>query len=198
MMLSHKRNGLVVIGGVAVFLCLLVAASFLADGQREPIMRLQRTGIDAPSSLDAIRDHWYASGAGPDDSRKQPTWQDIIRSNYPAEPHYGPSLEQQYRKNPSAFFRVVRPGAGSMMLHSSPDAPNAMDKAKDRWYMAGKYDDHARELHGNIPQIGKYVQAGYPGDYKSPSEFPMGPPEYAVGVRALIVSFLLLMLPLHV
>ena len=29
MMLSHKRNGLVVIGGVAVFLCLLVAASSL-------------------------------------------------------------------------------------------------------------------------------------------------------------------------
>lgn len=177
-----------VIGGVAVFLCLLVAASFLADGQRqEPMMRLQ-SGIDGPSSLDAKRGHWYASGVGPDDSRKPPTWRDIIRSNYPAETHYGPSLEQQYRQNPSAFFRVVRPGVGSMMLHSSPDALNAMDKAKDRWYMAGQYDDHARELHGHIPQIGKYVQAGYPSDYKSPSEFQIGPPEYAVGVSILAAA----------
>jgi hypothetical protein len=38
-------------------------------------------------------------------------------------------------------------------------------------------------MHGNIPQIGKYVQAGYPGDYESPSKFRMGGPsmpEYAV------------------
>jgi len=181
----HTRSsGLTVIGGVAVFLCLLVAASFLADGQRQPAVRLQRTAIYAPNALDAPRSHWYASGQGPDDARKPPTWQDIIRSNYPAEPHYGPTEEALYRQNPASFaMHVVRPGTGSMMLHSSPDAPNAADMAKDRWYMAGQFDDHAREMHGQVPQIGKYVQAGYPSDYKSPSEFAMGAPEYAVVPR---------------
>ena len=45
-------------------------------------------------------------------------------------------------------------------------APNALDRAKDRWYKAGQYDDHAHELHGNVRQLGRiyasYVQAGYP------------------------------------
>lgn len=44
----------------------------------------------------------------------------------------------------------------------------------------------ARELHGHIPQIGRYVQAGYPGDYESPSTFSMGGPsmpEYSVMPR---------------
>jgi len=180
MNMHTRASGLTVIGGVAVFLCLLVAASFLADGRREPAMQLEVTDVDGPSGLDAKHSHWYASGQGPDDARKPPTWNDIIRSNYPTEPHYGPSEEQLYRQHPSSFEMRVLPGSGSMMLHTSPDEPNAMDMAKDRWYTAGKFDDHAREMHGQVPQMGKYVQAGYPSDYKSPSEFKMGAPEYAL------------------
>lgn len=171
----HTRaSGLTVIGGVAVFLCLLVAASFLADGRREPAMQLEVTDVDGPSGLDAKHSHWYASGQGPDDARKPPTWNDIIRSNYPTEPHYGPSEEQLYRQRPSSFEMRVLPGSGSMMLHTSPDEPNAMDMAKDRWYTARKFGDHAREMHGQVPQMGKYVQAGYPSEKKK----NMGDKEY--------------------
>ena len=134
---------------MTVFLVFLVAASFLADEQRAgaPVARLQRTATDSPHELSPEKEHWYASGQGPDDSHHPITWKDIIRSNYPAEPHYGPSEEQMYRENPASFaMRVVRPGAGSMMLHTSPDAPTAMDRAKDRWYMAGQYDDHGESL----------------------------------------------------
>ena len=140
----HKSQGLLVIGGVTVFLILLVAASFLADEQRAtPVAQLQRTATDSPHELSPSKEHWYASGQGPDDAHHPITWKDIIRSNYPTEPRYGPSEAELYREDPSSFaMRVVRPGAGNMMLHSSPDAPNAMDRAKDRWYMAGQYDDH--------------------------------------------------------
>jgi hypothetical protein len=45
-------------------------------------------------------------------------------------------------------------------------APTALDKAKDRRYKAGQYDDHARELHGNVRQLARidasYVHTGYP------------------------------------
>jgi hypothetical protein len=45
-------------------------------------------------------------------------------------------------------------------------APTSLDRAKDRWYKGGQYADHARELHGNVRQLGRidasYVQAGYP------------------------------------
>jgi len=143
--MGQKTKGLVVIGGVTVFLVLLVAASFLADEQRAvPVSRLQRTVTDSPRALAPGKEHWYASGQGPDDSHHPITWRDIIRSNYPAEPRYGPSEAELYREDPSSFaMRVVRPGApGGSMLHTSPDAPSAMDGAKDRWYMAGQYDDH--------------------------------------------------------
>ena len=178
-MMAHKTRGLQVIGGVAVFLCLLVAASFLADGQRmAPVEQLERTVTNSPHEIEPSREHWYASGQGPDDGHRPITWSDVIRNNYPTEPQYDLPEEQLYRQNPASFLRVVRPGVGSMMLRDV-DAPSALDQSKDRWYMAGRYDDHARELHGHIPQIGKYVQAGYPSDYKSPSDFPLGAPEYA-------------------
>ena len=181
----EKTRGLVVIGAVAAVCGVLVVASFYADGQamrRHEQLQTSAAGIDAPSGLDRRRAHWYASGAGPDDAHRPLTWSDVIRSNYPAEPNFDPSEEELYRKDPSSFLRVVRPGEGSSMLAPGPDAPSTLDRAKDRWYMAGQYDDHARELHGRVPQIGRYVQAGYPSDYASPSDFPLGAPEYAAAV----------------
>ena len=176
----EKTRGLAFIGGVAVVCGMLLVASFFADGQAmRRHEQLLQTGIDAPSGLDRRRQHWYASGAGPDDAHRPLTWGDVIRSNYPAEPNFDPSEEELYHKDPSSFLRVVR-GAGSSMLAPGPDAPSKLDRAKDRWYMAGQYDDHARELHGRVPQIGRYVQAGFPSDYASPSDFPLGAPEYAV------------------
>ena len=174
--MGDKTRGLTFIGLVAVVCGLLVVASFLADGQAMRHEMLEK-GIDA-SGLD--REHWYLSGAGTDDASRPLTWRDVIRSNYPTEPNFDPSEEELYRKNPLSFLRVVRPGIGSSMLAFEPEAPNSLDRAKDRWYMAGQYDDHARELHGRVPQIGRYVQAGYPSDYANPSSFPLGAPEYAV------------------
>ena len=171
-------------------LLLFVTATFLADGQHDGQhqrhVELEQTGIDADGVAPHQRDHWFASGVGSDEARKPPTWRDVIVSNYPAEPQYDPPSAELYRQNPEDFtrrFRVVRPGAGSTMLSAGPDAPNAVDQAKDRWYMAGQYDDHKREMHGHIPELAKYVQAGYPSDYKSPSSFPMGDPEYAAPRR---------------
>ena len=156
----EKTRGLTFIGTVAVVCGLLVVASFLADGQAMRHEMLEK-GNDA-SGLD--RRDW--SGEGPDDASgrvsRPLTWGDVIRSNYPTEPNFDPSVEELYRKNPLSFLRVVRPGSGSSMLALEPEAPNSLDRAKDRWYMAGQYDDHARELHGRVPQIGRYVQAGYP------------------------------------
>jgi hypothetical protein len=172
-MAMDKTRGLTFIGAVAVVCGLLVVGSFLADGQAMRHEMLEK-GIDA-SGLD--RQHWYLSGAGPDDARRPLTWRDVIRSNYPTEPNFDPSEEELYRKNPLSFLRVVRPNNSMSMLARGPDAPSSLDRAKDRWYMAGQYDDHARELHGRVPQIGRYVQAGYPSDYASPSSFPLGAPE---------------------
>jgi len=175
--MGDKTRGLTFIGLVAVVCGLLVVASFLADGQAMRHEMLEK-GIDA-SGLD--REHWYLSGAGLDDASRPLKWRDVIRSNYPTEPNFDPSEEELYRKNPLSFLRVVRPGIGSSMLAQGPEAPTELDRAKDRWYMAGQYDDHARELHGRVPQIGRYVQAGYPSNYASPSSFPLGAQRAQVG-----------------
>ena len=107
--MGQKTQGLVVIGGVTVFLVLLVAASFLADEQRAvPVSRLQRTTTDSPHALAPSKEHWYASGQGPDDSHHPITWRDVIRSNYPAEPRYGPSEAELYREDPSSTREVGR------------------------------------------------------------------------------------------
>ena len=173
-MKGEKTRGMTFISAVAVVCGLLVVASFLADGQAMRHEMLEK-GLDA-SGLD--REHWDLSGAGKEEESRKIKWRDVIRSKYPTEPNFDPSEEELYRKNPSSFLRVVRPGSGSSMLAQGPDAPSSLDRAKDRWYMAGQYDDHARELHGRVPQIGRYVQAGYPSDYASPSSFPIGAPEY--------------------
>ena len=65
------------------------------------------------------------------------------------------------------------------MLHEITGPLSALEHAKYRWYMAGRFDDHEREMHGNAPSLAKYVQAGWPTEYQSPSEFPAGAPEYA-------------------
>ena len=167
----NERPG-AILQAAAVFLLVLVMAGFLADEARErprPAARLQTElgHIDSRlSQAQKRRAHWYASGEGPDDGHKPITWADIIHSNYPAEPQFGPTQAQLYKQDPSLFerrrraARTSRPGLGTMLHTTSPDAPTRLDRMRDRWAMAGEQ----RELHGRMPapSLAQYVQAGWP------------------------------------